>query len=56
MRIVITGGFGFIGSMLARELLSRGSFRGHGLTSLVLTDRVVPQDPAQLEDDLVSAV
>ena len=56
MRIVITGGFGFIGSMLARELLSRGTFRGHGLTSLVLTDRVVPDDPALLEDDRVSAV
>ena len=56
MRIVITGGFGFIGSMLAGELLSRGTLRGHELTSLVLTDRFVPDAPALLGDDRVSAV
>ena len=42
MRVVITGGFGFIGTMVARELLATRMFRGSELTELVLADRFVP--------------
>ncbi|PIE27556.1 MAG: NAD-dependent epimerase [Micrococcales bacterium] len=42
MRIVITGGQGFVGAQLARELLSRGSFRGRDIGEIVLADRVAP--------------
>lgn len=42
MRIVITGGFGFVGSALAAELLARGTFRGAPIEELVRTDLVVP--------------
>jgi D-erythronate 2-dehydrogenase len=41
MRVVITGGFGFIGTLVARELLATGTFRGRELTELVLADRFV---------------
>jgi D-erythronate 2-dehydrogenase len=44
MRVVITGGFGFIGTMVARELLATGTFRGRELTELVLADRWVRRD------------
>jgi D-erythronate 2-dehydrogenase len=44
MRVVITGGFGFIGTMVARELLATGTFRGSELTELVLADRWVRRD------------
>ena len=56
MRIVITGGFGFIGSLLADELLSRGTFRGEEITSLLLTDRVLPDGSPGAEDSRVSTV
>lgn len=49
MRIVITGGAGFIGSLVAEKLLERGTFRGEELTSLVLTDQFTPR--AVLADD-----
>ena len=44
MRVVITGGFGFIGTLVARELLATGMFRGNELTELVLADRFVRRD------------
>jgi nucleoside-diphosphate-sugar epimerase len=50
MRVVITGGFGFIGTLLARELLATGTFRGSELTELVLADRWV-----RCDDDAVVA-
>ena len=46
VRVVITGGFGFIGTMVARELLATGMFRGSELTELVLADRFVRRDDA----------
>jgi nucleoside-diphosphate-sugar epimerase len=54
MRILITGGSGFLGSSLARELLQSQSLhlegKGSGpLTQLVLTDLVAP--PADLHAD-----
>ncbi len=43
MRVVITGGHGFIGSALAREIVSRGSLRGQPVDELVLADKLVPE-------------
>ena len=47
MRIVITGGAGFLGQRIARALLERGGFAGEpgvatDLTELVLVDQVMP--------------
>lgn len=39
MKILITGGAGFVGSRLARTLLARGSLDSHAITQLVLTDQ-----------------
>ena len=54
MRILITGGGGFLGASLARELLQLPSLhlegKGSGpVTELVLTDLVAP--PADLQAD-----
>ena len=51
MRIVITGGGGFIGAKLARALLERGSLDGRRITRLVLADQAFPGFPedARLE-------
>ena len=40
MKILITGGAGFLGTLLARELLTREGLRGQTLSSLTLTDLV----------------
>lgn len=40
MRIVITGGHGFLGREVAAELLRRGSFDGRPIEELVLADRM----------------
>jgi D-erythronate 2-dehydrogenase len=39
MRIVITGGAGFLGQRLARQLLERGSLTGGSIEELILLDR-----------------
>ncbi|MEO8153318.1 MAG: D-erythronate dehydrogenase [Rhizobacter sp.] len=44
MKILITGGGGFLGARLARTLLARGTLAGQGITSLVLADQVPPPD------------
>jgi len=51
MRVVITGGGGFIGARLARALLARGALDGRGITRLVLADQAFPDFPkdARLE-------
>lgn len=42
MNILITGGAGFLGTLLAGELLKRDGLRGQSLTTLTLTDLVAP--------------
>jgi nucleoside-diphosphate-sugar epimerase len=51
MRVLITGGGGFIGSTLARALLARGTLSGQKITRLVLADQAFPDLPkdARLE-------
>lgn len=41
-KVLITGGAGFVGSKLARELLSRGEIAGSRIDELVLTDAREP--------------
>ncbi|MDP3085521.1 MAG: NAD-dependent epimerase/dehydratase family protein, partial [Rubrivivax sp.] len=45
MKILITGGAGFVGSRLARTLLDQGSLAGRKIQTLVLAD----QAPARAE-------
>jgi len=42
MKVLITGGAGFLGTRLARTLLSRGHLSGQPLTQLVLADLAPP--------------
>lgn len=42
MKLLITGGGGFIGARLARTLLARGTLAGTRIEHLVLTDQVAP--------------
>lgn len=45
MKILITGGGGFLGARLARTLLARGQLDGQGIETLVLADQqAVPSD------------
>ena len=43
MRVVITGGGGFVGSKLAKALLARGTLAGQKITRLVLADQAFPE-------------
>ena len=49
MKLLITGGGGFLGARLARTLLARGTLAGHAITRMVLTDLAAP--PADLLGD-----
>lgn len=49
MKLLITGGGGFVGARLARTLLERGQLAGQTIGSLVLTDQVAA--PADLRAD-----
>jgi nucleoside-diphosphate-sugar epimerase len=42
MRLLITGGAGFIGARLARTLLARGRLAGETIESLLIADQVAP--------------
>ena len=46
MKLLITGGGGFVGARLARSLLARGTLSGQPITTLVLADQFAP--PADL--------
>ncbi len=43
MKLLITGGAGFVGSRLAGALLARGQLAGRTITTLVLADQVPPR-------------
>jgi nucleoside-diphosphate-sugar epimerase len=53
MKVLITGGGGFIGSRLARALLSRGTLAGEKISKLVLLDALFASEP---RDERVEAV
>jgi D-erythronate 2-dehydrogenase len=61
MKVVITGGTGFIGQMLARRLLAKGTLVGPSgqqetIDSLVLADFYLPDQMPEGMDDRVSMV
>jgi nucleoside-diphosphate-sugar epimerase len=47
VKVVITGGGGFIGARLARTLLARGTLAGQKITRLVLVDQAFPELPEE---------
>ena len=49
MKLLITGGGGFVGARLARHLLARGTLSGRRIERVVLADQVAP--PAALAAD-----
>ena len=54
MKILITGGAGFVGARLARTLLQRGTLDGRTITRIVLADQA-PARPELLADARVEA-
>lgn len=56
MRIVITGGFGFLGQQVADALLERRTLCGASIGQLVLADRFVPDEAPVASDPLVDIV
>ena len=54
MKLLITGGAGFVGTRLARRLLERGTLAGRRIESLVLADQAAAQ-PDLLADARVQS-
>jgi nucleoside-diphosphate-sugar epimerase len=54
MKLLITGGGGFLGARLARTLLARGTLAGEPITQMVLTD-IAPPPPDLTADKRVEA-
>ena len=54
MKLLITGGGGFLGARLARTLLARGTLAGRPISHMVLTD-IAPPPPDLLADHRVEA-
>jgi nucleoside-diphosphate-sugar epimerase len=54
MRLLITGGAGFVGARLARTLLARDALAGQRIDALILADQFAPP-PDLLADSRVSA-
>ncbi|MDR5776076.1 MULTISPECIES: D-erythronate dehydrogenase [unclassified Caballeronia] len=55
MKVLITGGAGFLGQKLAKRLLEKGELDGKPVTELVLLDVARPSDAALLDDKRVKA-
>src|ERR1700677_4210561 len=54
MKVLITGGGGFLGARLARTILERGHLSGRSIAELVLADLVAPP-PDVARDERVRA-
>jgi D-erythronate 2-dehydrogenase len=55
MKVLITGGAGFLGQRLARQILARNELGGKAVTELVLLDIARPVDAGLLRDPRVRA-
>jgi len=56
VNLLITGGAGFIGSLLARTLLAQGTLGGQRFERLVLADRVAPSEDLLADGRVRAAV